>query len=244
MSARLKAFAIHIAVSLIVALHILVLVFYFWYPQPLDAATGVTDIFLMMLAIDVIVGPIFTLLVYKVGKKTLKLDLAVIALLQICALSYGLWVVGQGRPVWMVYNVGRFDLVRLNDLDLRQITKAKTEYQQPSWLKPQWVAAVAPKNTIENNDITFEAVFAGVDLPQRPNLYMPLTSQKIEMKKHLKPLKDLDSYNAASDIRQKIAAYPQADSWLPLKALQKDMVVLLRQQDAHVIAVVDLKPWS
>lgn len=81
MSKRLKFFLNHLFISCLIVLLVIGLVFFIWYPSPLATAVGVTHIFLMMLAIDVIVGPILGLLVYKEGKKTLKFDLGVIIVL-------------------------------------------------------------------------------------------------------------------------------------------------------------------
>ena len=78
MSARIKAFLVHGLVSIIIALLSMGLVYFIWYPAPLAVATGVMHIFLLMLCIDVVIGPLLTLLVYKTGKKTLKLDLTII----------------------------------------------------------------------------------------------------------------------------------------------------------------------
>lgn len=58
MSSRIRFFVSHLLISLIIALITIGLVFLIWYPYPLAKAVGVTHIFLMMLAIDVIVGPI------------------------------------------------------------------------------------------------------------------------------------------------------------------------------------------
>ncbi len=69
MNPRLKAFAIHLAISALIALTVIGLVFFIWYPSPLHTALGVTQIFLILLAVDVVLGPLLTLLVYKAGKK-------------------------------------------------------------------------------------------------------------------------------------------------------------------------------
>ncbi len=110
MPARIKAFLMHLAVSAVIALLAVLLVFQIWYPAPLHEALGVTDIFLLLPLVDVILGPLLTLLVFKLGKKTLIMDLAVIACLQLAALGYGLWTVAEGRPAWIVYNADRFDV--------------------------------------------------------------------------------------------------------------------------------------
>ena len=98
MKDKIKAFLWHLSVSLLIALLAMLVVYGVWNPDPLYKATGITDIFLLMLAIDIILGPILTLIVYKKGKKTLKFDLCVIALLQMSALMFGLYKVYEGRP--------------------------------------------------------------------------------------------------------------------------------------------------
>ena len=92
MSKRLKFFLSHLSLSILIALIVMGLVFFVWYPTPLAKAVGVTHIFLMILAIDVIVGPLLGLLVYKESKKSLKFDLTVIIFIQISALLYGVYM--------------------------------------------------------------------------------------------------------------------------------------------------------
>ena len=172
MSKRLKFFLSHLFISLLIALMVIGLVFFIWYPSPLASAVGVTHIFLMLLAIDMIVGPVLGLLVYKEGKKTLKFDLSVIILIQIAALCYGVFSIEQGRPAWLVYNVDRFELVRKNDLILENIGQAQPQFQQVSWTGPQFVAvklAVSPQQ--RQNDM-FTEVLGGISIAQRPERYV------------------------------------------------------------------------
>ena len=88
----------------------------------------------MLLAIDVILGPVLGFIVFKEGKKTLKMDLAIIIVLQLSALSYGLFSIYQGRPVWLVFQNDHFDLVRLNDVVVDK------KAHKMNWLKPQFRA--------------------------------------------------------------------------------------------------------
>jgi len=71
-SKRAKFFLGHLLISAFIASLVLLVVFKVWYPTPLAEAVGVTKIFLMMLVIDVVVGPILGFIVYKEGKKTLN----------------------------------------------------------------------------------------------------------------------------------------------------------------------------
>jgi hypothetical protein len=230
--------------SIVVAIFLYIFLVNFWYMQPLDIATGVTTIFLLVLGVDVVIGPLLTLLVYKVGKKTLKMDLVVIVFLQLCALVYGMFVISQGRPAWLVYNVGRFDVVRLNELDLRKIDQAPQAYQTVSWLSPQWVSAVAPFDPVEKSDITLESTLMGIDIAQRPNLYRPLETQYDEIKKYLKPITELNDYNSPARVHSVLAKYPKADYWLPMKGTHRDMTVLIRRDPISIVKIVDLRPWN
>ncbi|MBV7561405.1 TfpX/TfpZ family type IV pilin accessory protein [Pseudomonas sp. sia0905] len=242
MPIRLKAFFVHLGGSSIIALLVLLLVFRLWYPAPLHVAVGVTNIFLLLLLIDVILGPLLTLVVYKAGKKTLVFDLAVIALLQLSALIYGLHAVADGRPAWLVFNTDRFDLVRVLDVDTRKLDQARPEFRQPSWFGPRWAIAVPPDDAVARTELLFETVQGGSDLPQRPELYQPLADNRERVKERLHLLPALQEYNSADEVNAAIGPWPEADAWLPLMA-GVPMVVLLHKETAEVVAVVDLRPW-
>ena len=244
MSKRLKFFFSHLSISFLIALLVIGLVFFVWYPAPLAKAVGVTNIFLMMLAIDVIVGPILGWLVYQEGKKTLKFDLSVIILIQIAALCYGVFSIEQGRPAWLVYNVDRFELVRKNELVDTNIQQAQPQFQQPSWFKPQYVATEFAKDIQQRNDEMFAEVLGGISIAQRPERYVELTQVTTQIQQRALPLKELEQYNPKTDVEKTLAKYPKADAWLPLKANAIDMVVLVNKESASIIKIVDLRPWK
>ena len=244
MPKRLTFFLGHLAISIIIALMAMGLVFFIWYPSPLASAVGVTQIFLMMLAIDVIVGPLLGWLIYKKGKKTLKFDLSVIILIQIAALCYGVYSIEQGRPAWLVYNVDRFELVRKNELVDTNIQQAQPQFQQASWLKPQYVATEFAKDTQQRNDEMFAEVFSGISIAQRPERYVELTQAKTQIQQRVLPLNELEQYNSKAEVEKTLAKYPKADAWLPLKANAVDMVVLVNKESASIIKIVDLRPWE
>src|SRR5690606_22701846 len=129
MPTRLKAFFIHLLLSVLVALASLFWVFTIWYPALLHQALAVTHILLLLVIVAMTLGPLLTLVVYKPGKPTLFFDLTVIAALQLSALAYGLWTVAEGRPAWLVFNVDRFDVVQVVDIDTRHLEQAAPEYQ-------------------------------------------------------------------------------------------------------------------
>ena len=243
MPARIRAFLFHLLGSATIALIVLVVVFQIWYPSPLHTALGVTNIFLLLLSVDVVLGPLMTLLVFKVGKKTLVFDLAVIFLLQFSALGYGMWTVAEGRPAWLVFNVDRFDIVQTVDIDTRYLNKAEPQYRSASWFGPRWVAAARPADQEQRETIMFEAALWGSDIAQRPNLYRPLDQFSNDVTKRAHPLENLNHFNESTSVNRVLKAWPNATTWLPLKARAKPMVVLLGKKNSEVIAIVNLNPW-
>lgn len=243
MPVRLKAFLLHLAVSAFIALLALLLVFRLWYPAPLHEALGVTHIFLLLLLVDVILGPLLTLLAYKAGKKNLAMDLTIIAALQLSALGYGFWNVVEGRPAWIVYNVDRFDVVTVVDIDTRQLDEAPMQYRNAPWAGPQWVAAANPDNPDKHRDLIFESIVGGSDLAQRPNLYRPLEEMTEAMLKRAQPLTTLNSFNDPATVHATLQKWPTARAWVPLMARTRPMVVLLGENMSDVISIVELHPW-
>ena len=243
MSKRLRFFVGHIAVSICIALLMLGLVYGLWYPSPLAKAVGVTHIFLMLLAIDVILGPILGFVVYKEAKKTLKFDLSVIILIQIAALVFGMYSIAQARPAWVIFNTDRFELIRNNDLVLSE-PAPQDEFAQVSWVGPQWAAVKVANDVQQKNEDLFAEALGGLSIAQRPERYIDIDDEKATLRKRALPLSGLYQYNDKQQVNTVLAKYPQANHWLPMKALSIDMVVLVNKESASIIKIVDLRPWK
>ena len=244
MNKRTKFFLSHLSISILILLFFIGVVFLIWYPAPLAKAVGVTQIFLMMLMIDVIIGPVLGLLVYKDGKKTLKFDFSVIILIQIAALCYGVYSIEQGRPAWLVYNVDRFELVRKNELVDTNIQQAQPQFQQPSWFKPQYVAVQFAADKKQREEDMFAEVFSGISIAQRPERYVELTQAKTQIQQRAQNLELLKQFNDQQSVQKILAKYPQATGFIPLKANAVDMTVLINKEKGEVVKIVDLRPWK
>lgn len=244
MKKRIHLFIYHFLISFCIGLSALIIVYFLWYPWPLSKAIGVTRIFLILLSIDIIVGPIIMLLIYKIDTQKLKFDLTIIVLIQLSAFIYGFYTISQGRPVWLVYNVDRFELVRNNDIVQENIEKALPQYQQPSWLKPQYVTVQFAQNTKQRQDEMFAEVLGGISLAQRPESYVSLLQAKTQIQQRALPLQLLEQFNDKDQVKKVLSKYPAANGWIPLKANTLDMVVLINFQTAQIIKIVDLRPWS
>ena len=250
MKSRFNAFLIHLVLSAIVALIAIFVVFFIWYPAPLPHAFGVSHIFFLLLAVDVVMGPIMTFIVYQPKKKSLTFDLSVIALLQIAALGYGLNTIFQGRPAFVVFNQSRFEAVRTIDINAESQEKALVSgnaLAHASWLGPQWVAARQSLDLNRANEIMFSSVSGGADWPQLPELYVPLIEKKARMLKKAKSLQALKVLYKGTgfEIKNKLKNYDDNNQvkWLPLHGLTKNMIVLIDANSAEVVNVIDINPY-
>ncbi|WP_309246762.1 hypothetical protein [Ramlibacter montanisoli] len=114
--ARARAAGIHLALSAVVAVLAGLLVFALWYPYPYREISGGRELFLLVVAVDVVLGPLLTFAVFNRAKPELRRDLAVIVALQLAGLAYGLWTVQLARPVHMVFEYDRFRVVHRVDI--------------------------------------------------------------------------------------------------------------------------------
>lgn len=101
MKLRLKAFFVHLLISGVIFLCIMMLVYFSWFPGQLvklGAFQGLTIVVL----VDLVLGPVLTFVVFNPKKKTLKVDLSLIALLQFSGLIYGVVQLESQRVVAQV----------------------------------------------------------------------------------------------------------------------------------------------
>jgi hypothetical protein len=173
--ASIKAAAAHFVVSAVVVLLAALLVFGLWFPGAYkDIASG-TELFLLIMAVDIVCGPLLTLVLFDAKKSysELFIDLSIVGILQLAALVYGLWTVWQVRPLYLPHEFDRFKVVALYDL------RGANTNQLPTWLQPSFfkgpipVSIREPKNPEEKNKVLFEALNGGADYGDRPDFYLP-----------------------------------------------------------------------
>ena len=90
--AALSAGFKHLILSALVASLAAAVVFGLWYPGAYSALAGGRSLFLLLIAVDVVCGPLLTTIVYSPAKPRSELirDIGIIVGLQFAALVYGL----------------------------------------------------------------------------------------------------------------------------------------------------------
>lgn len=176
---RWKAFAIHLCISAAIAVAVVLWMIFVWFPPPYFDAEGGRDLLLILLAVDVVLGPMITLVVFKPGKPSLRFDLSVIALSQICALIYGCHVMFVSRPVFIVFTVDHFVTVRAFDLEDADIAQAsRPEFRSRPLTGPVQVAVELPKDADEIRKIAITSMQSGKGLHRFPRLYVPYSEYR------------------------------------------------------------------
>jgi hypothetical protein len=186
---RWQAAGMHLLISMAIAAIVLFVVIRIWYPPPLFTAEGGSDLLFILIAVDVVLGPLITLIIYKVGKPSLRFDLTVIALIQACALAYGCHVMFVARPVYIVLVVDQFETVRANDLEPADIAQAKDPaFRSLPLSGPVYVATDIPKDMKEIRAILEESQKSGKIVTHLPRYYVPYASQAAKAVTQSQPL--------------------------------------------------------
>lgn len=243
MSTR-KAFFIHLAISATVVGAVLALIFLVWYPEPFFAAQGAWRVVRVLVFVDLIVGPVLTLMLYRPGKWGARFDLCVIALVQLTALAYGVSVVYKERPYFMVFAVDRFELVAESQVDLSRVDYARTG---PKGWGPLRVFAPIPPEGPERQQLLEEVLFKGApDIELRPERYVAFSEALPEIRRRAKPLAELVGQYPDLGGRIERLRRDYGDSrlgFLPLKGKVQDLAVVLELEQAELLAGFAVDPW-
>jgi len=242
---RVRAAAIHLGICVFVAIMLLALFWFVWYPAPLFRAVGGLDIFLILLGIDVVLGPLLTFVVFKTAKKTLKFDLAVIALVQAAALTYGVYTLLAARPVYIASLGDGFKLVQANEVEPKELEIAKTSL--PHW-GPKWVGTQRSSDPNENERVLLSGAVGG-GYAHFPQHHVPLESMRAVTLAKAKPISDLRRSNRKRDteITAWLSNHSYSDQtavFQPLRAARERMAVILDARTAAVIGIAPFKPWD
>lgn len=170
---RARAAGIHLLISGGIAALAAALVFGLWFPGIYRRVAGGQDLFMLVTSVDMVLGPLLTFAVFnlKKGWPHLKRDLAVIGLIQLAALVYGLHTVYIARPVAMIFEVDRFRVISAVDVHMPELSLAPEGYRELPLTGP-WLLGARPVRPEENTDAVLLGV-AGVDVGQRPRFWQP-----------------------------------------------------------------------
>lgn len=170
---RLRASLIHLAGSAAVATLAAALVFGVWYPPPFARLAGGLGLFTLLTSVDVVVGPLLTFAVFDRRKPmpVLRRDLAVLIVLQLAALGYGLHTMFIARPAVLALEGDRLRVVAVHDVLVSELGRAQSPYDRLPITGPLRVRTASP--TPEQKFDAIQLALGGYDVGTRPTFWRP-----------------------------------------------------------------------
>ncbi|MGD8742760.1 MAG: TfpX/TfpZ family type IV pilin accessory protein [Granulosicoccaceae bacterium] len=245
---RYKAFLAHLGISATIVGLFLFLTFFVWYPSPLFTVEGTILPIQILVSVDIVLGPLLTLVVFKPGKKGLKFDLSLIALVQLSAFIYGASIVYSERPAFVAFGVDRFTVIPKAEIApgyLKQLDSSKIDLNT---FGPTWVYAEKPTDPKVAEQVLFEALEGKPSFDKRPEFYRELGNyienhykDAIDLAKYAEKIKEskplIDTFlNQHDKTLEHIVAYP-------LSGKHHDMVVVLDRRSKTILGTIDINPW-
>ncbi|MBD8873113.1 TfpX/TfpZ family type IV pilin accessory protein [Rhodanobacter sp. DHB23] len=245
---RWKAAATHLAISLALGTVTGAVLYFLWFPQPYFIAAGASRLMLVLMGVDVCIGPLLTLLAAnpRKPKRLLKLDLAIIATLQALAFGYGIHAIATTRPVFVVAESDRFILVSADEISDADLAQARQPaFRSLSWTGPLLVGAIPPSGN-EAGTLALHVIEGGKDIDRLPRYYVPYDHVTGRFMRHARTLGQLDKATADQRRRlERLQAKIGADPLLalPLQRGDKDFTVILSPRTKKPLEVLALNSW-
>ncbi len=244
---RLRAAGLHFLISAVVVAVVVAGAVYLWYPGNLAWAAGLASMVTILAAVDLVIGPALTFVVFQPGKKSLRFDLSVIAGLQIAALVFGVSSIYQARPVYLAFVVDRFETVAAADLEQSQLDEADEPYRTISSSGPRIVGVQLPEDPAELDALTMAEAINGTGPALIPRYYREYETLTEAALKKAKNIADLNAFNAPEKVEKALAALkrkPDQMRYVPLSGRDRDLTVILDAQSGKVVDILDLRPWQ
>ena len=246
---RWKASALHFCISLTVLAAVVAGVVYCWYPPALFGMARAGQLMTIIFGVDVVLGPLLTLLIYRAGKRGLAFDLTAIALFQAIAMAYGLHVLWQSRPVYIVAISDRFQMVFANEIDRDSQRAAKPQYREAPYWGPEWVSAPLPKDPKQRLEAMLDG-FAGKDIFSQPSKFEPYPTRDPEFLGHAIDRKTADRAASTETRTDWSAAYNRytangiPPAMMALQSSRGSASVFIDPRDGRILGYAPLDPWA
>lgn len=247
---KARAFAVHFGISLAIFFVLLYLVFFHWYPMPFFTTDGGWQGIRIIALVDLVLGPTLTFVIFNPIKKTLrhlKMDLSLIAFVQLAVLSWGIWIVHNERPYLVVFSDQVFYSITYKQYKETGLTEEKlTTLGKPAPIK---FFVNIPADPIERQAASYRAVRKAQPIYYLSDLYQPLDQRHlgalvksgINMPWHLLG-QGKDQQNRYKNFTQQHAKQMDQLLFLPLAARYGDFIVAFDKTTFEFVDVLDIPP--
>jgi hypothetical protein len=233
---RLTASGIHLSLSLAIAA----------MASPYREISGGRELFMLVVGVDVIIGPLITLVIFNRAKprSELRRDLAMVGMIQLAALGYGLWSVSVARPVHLVFEIDRFRVVHAVDVPEDLLVRAPPQVQALPWSGPTLLAVRPFRDKDENMEATLAAL-QGLQIGARPDFWEPYAAAKSQVLAAAKPVLQLKTRFGArageiDAVLARAGRTPDSVAYVPMVGRNLGWTAFVDRQTANVVAFMPL----
>lgn len=193
---RWRASGIHLGLSAAIGAVAVSVMLLAWYPGEYFRISGGSMLVLIMVGVDVGLGPAITLIIFDPAKgRRLLFDLLFIAVVQTAALAYGAYIMFEARPAYAVFVADRFDVVNVADLGAAKRARATDpRFRDLPWFGPRLAVSRLPADRAAREEVMMAAA-QGVDLMLEPKYWVPYGAGRDLVLKRAKPL---DAFRSAA----------------------------------------------
>lgn len=244
-AARLAS--LHLLASLLVMLAAGLLVFALWYPAPYYKVAGGIELFLLIVGVDLVCGPLLTFVLGNPRKPRAELvrDIGLVVLIQLSALGYGLHSLYQARPVYLAWEGDRYRLVTAADIDPALLPAAGEAYQQLPVTGPQLVATRLLEPQDPGYLKSIEDTLKGLPPSYKPERWASYPEHLEQIRAGLKPLQALPEASRQSAELDGLDATGRQLGYYPLEGSHSgSWIVVLKPENAELVDLLPLDGWN
>ena len=245
--AAAKASFLHLILSAMIALSIWWLVVRRWYPYPLDELAGGLSLLSLVFVVDIICGPLLTLIVFNPAKSKRELlsDFAVIVLVQLSALIYGVYSVAEARPVVVAFEKDRLVAVPAAGIDIVSLSKTSKKMRSLSWSGPMLIGTRIPKDATEQMNV-LEMGLQGLEPSARPDWWQTYELSLPDVLAKMQPLSTLRASRSVEeqakiDIGVKDTGLALTElHYLPMTGQKRSDYIALLNAEGHIVGYANV----
>jgi hypothetical protein len=244
---RLNFFPIRLAISTALLLLAYSVIRLLWYPGAYFAISGVAGQVWMLVAVVLVVGPILSTLVFRPGKKGLKMDLWILGAIEVLAVAAALLIIYQRQPYFAVFAIDRFEAVSLPEVVDSDL--ARKEFGSRPGHEPRLIFASLPEDPERMQALIDETVLMGMpDIDRRPEFWAAYPAGVALVREAARPLEELIA--AATEDAYEVSVWLESEDrsihdylFVPLRGRKGDAALIIDTMTGYPVASLAIDPW-
>ena len=244
---RLRAFTLHLGASAAAIGVFAAVLLLLWFPPLYMNIEGAPRLLGIVFGVDVVLGPLLTLILFKPGKRGLKFDMVIVLIMQLSALTWGMWTAYHERPAYMVFNLDRFTVVAHRQVDYAELSDSVQRHNAATG--PVLVYVERPSDPTELSELVEAFIWGkGKDLPFHGDKYRPyagyvapISAASLDPEK-----KGAISEVASAAVNEFVSEHGgsiQDYGFYPVEGRKTHALVVTRRASGELLSILPVDPW-